>query len=136
MYLYKLNKITFTQNSDTPRLEESTMTEFDSANDPENDLRYLPDTRNGINHTRVYVKARITKKIWNVEAALRYMRDELRSPIALRKISPDGLTVVLEASVNPRIRVGCELPSGDPAKDIQEILYVLSGFGIHGEINS
>lgn len=112
------------------------MNELDSAPHPESDLRYLPDSRKGINRTRVYVRARITKKIWNVEAALRYMRDELRSPIALRKISPDGLTVVLEASANPRILVGCELPSGDPAKDIQEILYVLSGFGIHGEVHS
>jgi hypothetical protein len=64
------------------------------------------------------------------------MRDELCQPIALRKISPDGLTVVLEASVNPRILVGCEVPSRDPAEDIQEIIYVLSGFGIDGKIQS
>jgi hypothetical protein len=111
------------------------MSTLDSAHHPESDFRYLPDSRKGINRTRVYVRTQITEKLSNVEAALRYMRDELRSPIALRRVSPDGLTVVLEASVNPRILVGCELPSGDPVKDIQEILYVLSGFGIDGKIH-
>lgn len=110
------------------------MSELDSVHHPEEDLRYLPDSRRGINRTRVYVKTQLTKKIWNVEAALRYMRDELSSPLALRRISLDGLTVVLEASSNPRILVGCELPSEDPAEDIKEILNVLSGVGIHGEI--
>ena len=101
---------------------------------PENACEYLADPHRDMNRTEVYVRTQVTTDIWSVEAALRYMREQLPHPLPLRKISADGLTVVLEACAQPQIRIGRSVPRNNPTEDIQEILAVLESHGIHGEL--
>lgn len=103
---------------------------------PATACEYLADHHREMKRTEVYVQTQVTTDIWSVEAAMRYMRDQLPQPLPLRKVSSDGLTVILEASAQPQIRIGRSLPRNNPTEDIQEILSVLKSHGIHGELRS
>lgn len=111
------------------------MSEVDQKVLPNIIWQYLPDSTRKMNQTPVYMETQLTPEIWDAGAALRYVRDNLPSPLLLRKISADGMTVVLEASKNPRILIGRAPPTLDANKDIQEILDVLGSHGIQGEIH-
>lgn len=112
------------------------MTNLDEANISEIACDYLPDSRRQMNRTEVYIKTQLTAEIWNVEAAIRYMRDRLPSPLQLRKVSPHTQTVVLLACSCPRILIGRAVPRDRSEEDIQEILDVLESHGVHGEVHS
>jgi hypothetical protein len=96
--------------------------------------KQLPDQKKGINKTQVYVQAPISEEIPNIEAALRYLRNLPVRPLPLRRVSQSGLTVVLEASCNPKIVFGRMAPTGNEANDIAEIIYVLESIGIDSKL--
>ena len=102
----------------------------------EPDWKYLPDPIRCINQTQVYVKAMMNVEISNIEDAFRFLRDHSPSPLLLRKTSPEGLTVILEASHNPRIVFGRSVPTDDSDADIREIIDVLAANGIQAKLIS
>lgn len=100
---------------------------------PSSDItwEYLPDPLSGVNKTQVFIKIQVSPDIPTIEAAFRFLRDQCPSPLLLKKKSPDGLTVVLEASRNPEIVFGRSVPTGTPEEDVREIIAVLVANGLH-----
>lgn len=95
--------------------------------------KYLPDSLRGINESRVFVKFWTTPHIQSADDAMRLLISRsLNNPIHLREMRPDkpNLTVVVEASSDPRIHFGCSLPSDSPENDLGEIVAVLKANGL------
>lgn len=93
--------------------------------------KYLPDSLSGVNKTQVFIKIQVSPDIPTIEAAFRFLRDQCQFPLLLKNKSPDGLTVVLEASRNPQIVFGRSVPTGNPEEDVREIIAVLVANGLH-----
>lgn len=95
---------------------------------------YLPDSNCKLNKSRVFIKIWTTSQISNIEAAKRYLQSEIGDigEIILKPLTPEAsnATLMLEASLNPRIIIGCSVPSGDQNADLEEILKVLVANGI------
>ena len=94
---------------------------------------YLPDPLHGVNKTQVFIKIQASPDIQTTEAAFRFLRDQCPSPLLLKKKSPDGLTVVLEANRNPMIVFGRSVPTENPEEDIREIIAVLATNGLYAK---
>lgn len=93
--------------------------------------KYLPDLLSGVNETQVFIKRQVSPDIPTIEAAFWFLRDQCQFPLLLKKKSPDGLTVVLEASRNSEIVFGRSVPTGNPEEDVREIIAVLVANGLH-----
>ncbi|MHB1530426.1 MAG: hypothetical protein ACYCXT_13600 [Acidiferrobacteraceae bacterium] len=96
--------------------------------------KYFPDPVKGINKTKVFIKAYVSTDIPDIEAAFRFLQDRCPSPLLLKKTSPDGLTVILEANRNPKIVFGRSVPTGDPEADAREIISVLAANGLQAKV--
>lgn len=100
----------------------------------DNVWKYLPDPLNEISKTLVFIKAYVSPNTPDIEAAFRLLRDYRPSPLLLKKTSPDGLTVILEANRNPKIVFGRSVPTDDPEVDVREIISVLAANGMQAKV--
>lgn len=96
-----------------------------------NMLGFLPDTERGENRSRVYLQSEESEKTSSLDQAIKYLRDEVNTPIIFRDITPGpNMTVKFLLNVRPRIVAGCELSSDDQNKGKEEIRRVLGLYSI------
>jgi hypothetical protein len=92
---------------------------------------FLPDSEQGKNTSRVYVRARVRlDELWEPTFVLRNLLATTSGPIPIRKVSPPGLTVVMRLNEDPLVEVGCSPRSDDQDADAREIRRILRTRGI------
>lgn len=95
----------------------------DNTNMHQNISIFLDDPQTKGEKSKVFIQFYSSKDIPDVASARDYIKTKSPIPLLLRKRKKDeGLCVEVETVIPPKLVFGFSLPSGDPEKDLSEII--------------